>query len=318
MSGDRLELGFIGLGIMGAPMAARLLRAGYPLRVHSRTRRKAEALLHAGAEWRDDPAAAAADCDVLFTIVSDTPDVESVLFGPRGAEGALRKDAIVVDMSTISPAATRGFAERLAQRGVALLDAPVTGGDVGARDGTLTIMVGGQEEAFERVRPALETMGKKIVHVGPSGAGQSLKACNQVLCAVGLIGVCEALTLARRNGLDLQLAIETLAGGAGGSWTWQNLGSRIVAGDLKPAFMVSLMQKDLRIVQQTAQEHRVSLPGTALAQQLLRAVEALPDGGALGTQAMICAIERLAGEDGAVATRSDPTRSEPTGSEPRP
>lgn len=289
------DLGFVGLGIMGAPMAGHLLRAGHRLTVHSRTRSKADPLLAAGAAWGHSPADVAARCGVLFINVTDSPDVEQVLFGPGGAADALRPGSVVVDFSTISPDATRDFARRLAARQVHLLDAPVTGGDVGARNATLTIMVGGPAEALERVRPLLDCVGKRIVHVGPSGAGQALKACNQVLCAANMIGVCEALLLARRSGLDLNHALDTLGSGAGGSWAWTNLGRRIIDGDLKPAFMIRLIQKDLRIVQDAAQRAGLPLPGTALAQQLFRAVEAEPGGGALGTQAMIRAYERLAG-----------------------
>ncbi|RMF73466.1 MAG: NAD(P)-dependent oxidoreductase, partial [Planctomycetota bacterium] len=278
------------------PMARHLLDAGHRLFVFTRTRAKAAPLIEAGAQWRDSPAEVAADCDVLLTIVTDTPDVEAVLFGERGAIETLRPGSLVIDMTTISPAATRRFAQRLAERDVAMLDAPVTGGDVGARNATLTIMVGGEAEAFERAEPILRILGRNVVHVGPSGSGQALKACNQILCAVNMIGVCEALMLARRSGIDPRLAIETLAGGAGGSWAWKNLGERIVAGDLAPAFMVRLIQKDLRIVQQEADDAGLPLLGTALAQQLFRAVEALPNGGELGTQAMIRAFERLAGE----------------------
>ena len=164
-----------------------------------------------------------------------------------------------------------------------------------ARNGTLTIMCGGSERAFENAKPILETFGKTVVHVGPSGSGQALKACNQILCALNMIGVCEALSLAERSGLDLEQAIETLSGGAGGSWAWSQLGSRIAADDLDPAFMIRLIQKDLRIVQDTAQDVRLPLPGTALAQQLFRAVESEPGGGDLGTQAMIRAYRRLLG-----------------------
>ncbi|HMQ15911.1 MAG TPA: NAD(P)-dependent oxidoreductase, partial [Phycisphaerae bacterium] len=214
------DLGFVGLGIMGAPMAGHLLRAGHRLTVHSRTRSKADPLLAAGAAWGHSPADVAARCGVLFINVTDSPDVEQVLFGPGGAADALRPGSVVVDFSTISPDATRDFARRLAARQVHLLDAPVTGGDVGARNATLTIMVGGPAEALERVRPLLDCVGKRIVHVGPSGAGQALKACNQVLCAANMIGVCEALLLARRSGLDLNHALDTLGSGAGGSWAW--------------------------------------------------------------------------------------------------
>ncbi len=296
MPSEPQAVGFIGLGIMGQPMAGHLLRAGHRLFVHTRTASKARALLDDGAEWCDTPADVARQCDLLLTIVTDTPDVEAVLFGPDGAAAQLRPGSCVVDMTTIRPDATRTFADKLAARDVTLLDAPVTGGDVGARNATLTIMVGGEQAAFERVRPVLELMGRRIVHVGPSGSGQTLKACNQILCAVNMIATCEALTVARRAGLDLDTAIETLSSGAGGSWALANLGPKIAAGDLAPAFMIELIQKDLRIVQDAAQRLRVALPGTALAQQLFRAVEAEEGGGKLGTQAMIRAIEKLAGD----------------------
>jgi 3-hydroxyisobutyrate dehydrogenase len=290
-------IGFVGLGIMGAPMAGHLLAAGYRLFVHTRTRAKAESLLAAGANWCDSPADVARACRLLCMNVPDTEDVAAVLFDARGAAGALVRGSIVVDFSTVSPAATRTFAARLAQAGVTLLDAPVTGGDVGARNAALTIMVGGEPAGFEAVEPVLRRLGKKIVHVGPVGSGQTLKACNQILCALNMIGVCEALSLARAAGLDPRLVIEVLGGGAGGSWALTNLGTKIVAGDLQPAFMVKLIQKDLRIVQDTAQGGKLPLPGTALAQQLFRAIEALPGGGELGTQAMIRAYEALRAAD---------------------
>lgn len=299
MEGKQPTIGFIGLGIMGLPMAGHLLRAGYRLFVHTRTATKARPVLDAGAVWCETPAEVARHCELLITIVTDTPDVEAVLFGEDGAAATLAPNTCVVDMTTISPKATRRFAETLLERKITLLDAPVTGGDVGARNATLTIMVGGPRAAFERVRPVLDVLGKRIVHVGPSGSGQMLKACNQVLCAVNMIAVCEALTLAKRSGLDTRTAIETLGGGAGGSWALTNLGSKIAERDLDPAFMIKLMQKDLRIVQDAARELGVALPGTALAQQLFRAVEAEPGGRELGTQAMIKAIEKLAGSSDA-------------------
>lgn len=289
-------IGFIGLGIMGRPMAGHLLRAGYGLRVFSRTRGKAAELERAGATWSASPLDAARGCDVLLTMVTDTPDVEGVLFGPEGAAQVLRRGAIVVDLSTISPTRTREFAQRLRGGGVELIDAPVTGGEIGAKNATLTIMAGGDAAALERVRAVLECMGKRVVHVGPTGSGQMLKACNQALCAVNMIGVCEALLLARRAGLDLGTAIEVLGSGAGGSWAWSQLAPKISAGDLAPAFMIKLAQKDLRIAQHEAEQLGAPLPGTALAQQLYRAVEALEGGGELGTQAMMRAYEALAGQ----------------------
>jgi 3-hydroxyisobutyrate dehydrogenase len=288
------RIGFIGLGIVGAPMAGHLLRAGHALFVHTRTQSKATPLIEAGARWCDTPAEVGRQCEVLITIVTDTPDVEQVLFGQHGAASTLSRGACVVDMSTISPAGARRIAARLAERSIDFLDAPVTGGEIGARNATLTIMVGGERAALERVEPILKSLGNRIVHVGPSGAGQMLKACNQVLCVVNVIGVCEALTLARGGGIDPKLVVEALAAGAGGSWALSHLGAKIVAGDLKPAFMIKLMQKDLRIVQEAGQEFRTFLPGTALAQQLLRVVEGEPGGGQLGTQAMIRAFEKLA------------------------
>ncbi len=293
---EGLRIGFIGLGIMGQPMAGHLLRAGYPLSVYSRTKTKATPLLDEGATWRDTPADVARDVDLLITIVTDTLDVEEVLFGLNGAAASLRSGSCVVDMTTIRPDATRVLAQKLAEQGVTLLDAPVTGGDVGAREATLTIMAGGDADAFERVRPVLEKLGRRVVHVGPSGSGQTLKACNQILCAVNMIGVCEALTVAQRAELDLTQAIETLASGAGGSWALANLGPKIANRDLAPAFMIKLIQKDLRISQDTADQLGIPLPGTALAQQLFRAVEAQAGGAELGTQAMIRAIQNLAGE----------------------
>lgn len=291
MTDAPVNIGFIGLGIMGAPMAGHLLNAGHRLFVHTRTPAKAQQLLNRGATWGVSPQIIGEQASIVFTIVTDTPDVEHVLFGPSGLAHTLAAGSIVVDMSTISPTRTREFAETLAQRDITLLDAPVTGGEIGAKNATLTIMVGGDRAALDRVTPLLSIMGKKIVHVGPSGSGQTLKACNQILCAVNMIGVCEALSLAKQSGLDLAAAIDTLGGGAGGSWAWTTLGGKVVSGDLNPAFMIKLMQKDLRIVQDAAEDLHTFLPGTALAQQLFRRVEAIEGGENLGTQAMIRAYE---------------------------
>ncbi len=288
-------VGLVGLGIMGAPIAGHLLSAGYALRVFSRTKAKADPLLARGARWCDSPAQAADGAELLLTVVTDTPDVEQVLFGEHGAASCLPRGAVVVDLSTIRPDAARSFAERIARQGAAMLDAPVTGGEHGARQATLTIMVGGERSAFERAAPLLHKLASKVVHVGPSGAGQALKACNQILCAVNMMGVCEALLLAQASGIDAALALETLSGGAGGSWAWTHLGAKIAQSDLQPAFMIDLMQKDLRIVQAAAEQSNLPLPAAALAQQLFRAVQREPQGGRLGTQAMIRAYEKLRG-----------------------
>ena len=303
MSAALEPIGFVGLGIMGQPMAGHLLRAGHPLLVYSRTRSKAESLITAGARWCESPADVARQTRLLLTIVTDTPDVEAVLFGAGGAAETLAAGSIVVDLSTISPSGARDFSQHLSNKQVMFLDAPVTGGQVGAQNAALTIMVGGDKAAFERVKPVLEKMGRKIVHVGPSGAGQSLKACNQILCAVNMIGVCEALQVARENGLDLAQAIDTLSSGAGGSWAWTTLGGKIVAGDLNPAFMIKLLQKDLRIAQQVAESGHLPMPGTALAQQLFRAVEAQPGGAELGTQGLIRAYEQMRSGGGPLKPR---------------
>lgn len=288
------RVGFIGLGIMGAPMAGHVLSAGFPLTVWNRTRAKADPLVQRGARLASSPAALADECDVVITIVTDGPDVDEVLFGERGPfhGGNVPRARTVIDMSTISPATARQIASRLADRGVDFLDAPVTGGDVGARNATLTIMVGGAPAVFERCRPLLATMGQRIVHIGPAGSGQMVKACNQVLCAVNMIAVCEALSLAVKTGLSPPTMLDVVSSGAGGSWALDNLGRRIVAGDLKPAFMIRLIQKDLRAVMEAAHDASVPLPGTALAQQLFRAVEAAGDS-ELGTQAMIRVYERM-------------------------
>ena len=288
------KIGFIGLGIMGKPMATNLMKAGYSLVVYTRTREKAKTLLEAGAQEGRSPKDVAANSDLVITIVTDTPDVERVILGESGAILGGRPGQVVIDMSTISPDATRRMAGELKQRGMTMLDAPVTGGEIGAINATLTIMVGGDRTAFEETLPILQAMGKKVVYAGPSGAGQTIKLCNQILCAVNQVGVSEALMLAAKAGADLNTMLEVTTSGAGGSWALENLGRKVVAGDLKPAFMIRLMQKDLALVMELARKLNLPLPGTALANQLLRAVEAEEGGKELGTQAMIKAYERLA------------------------
>lgn len=284
-------IGYIGLGIMGSAMAANLRKAGFHLLVWNRTRSKAETFVRDGGEPVDSPAAMAArQPDVICINVTDTPDVEAVIFGENGIAKTAQPGLIVVDHSTISPAATRAFAQRLAQQGVTLLDAPVSGGDVGARNGTLSIMVGGDAAAFERCRPVFEAVGKTIHHVGESGTGQACKACNQVAVVNALQGVCEAIALARASGLDVMKMIEVVSGGAGGSWQLANLGPRIAAGDFAPGFMIDLVVKDLAIVADAARQWHLPLDGTALAQR--RFVQLAQQGhGRLGTQALAKSVE---------------------------
>jgi 3-hydroxyisobutyrate dehydrogenase len=289
-----LAIGFIGLGIMGAPMASRLLSAGHKLTVYNRTAARCAPLVAAGARQALSPAGAAEGADLVISIVTDSPDAKQVLLGPQGAAAGATAGALFVDMSTISPEAARQMGEELAGRKIAFLDAPVTGGDVGAREGTLSILVGGASADLERARPALEVLGKRITHCGPLGAGQTVKAANQILCALNMVGVVEALHLARANGIDLPTMLGALTSGAGGSWALEKLGTRIAGGDFAPGFMIRLIQKDLRIVQSIAQAVGLPLQGTALAQTYFADNEAHGEG-ALGTQAMFKALERKKG-----------------------
>lgn len=284
--------GFVGLGIMGAPMAANLLRAGFALTVWNRTAAKAEPLVAAGAAAASSPAEVARASEAVVICVSDSPDVEEVVLGPGGVAEGARPGDIVIDCSTIAPATARKVAAALSARGVHFLDAPVSGGDVGARAGTLAIMVGGAPEAFERARPLLEAMGRTVVHVGPSGAGQVVKLCNQVAGALNLLAMAEAIALCRRSGVDPARMLEVVTKGAAGSWMLENLGPRAIAGDFAPGFMVELMQKDLRLIAEAAAETRTALPGSMLVQQLLRGLEARGRGKD-GTQAIVDAIRAL-------------------------
>lgn len=287
------NVGYIGMGIMGSAMAANLLKAGFRVTVWNRTKSKAQPLLDQGAAWADSPAdMAAAGPDVICTNVTDTADVEHVLFGSDGIASKAKKGLIVIDNSTISPVATQDFARRLADIGVTLLDAPVSGGDVGARNGTLAIMVGGPKEAFDKCLPLFQAVGKAITHLGDSGAGQVCKACNQISVVGNLLATCEALAMAKQCGLDVEKMIQVVGGGAGGSWQLTNLGPRIARGDHDPGFMVDLVLKDLNIVAQTAREKKLPLTVTALAETYFRAVQA-DGGGRLGTQAVAKVLEKL-------------------------
>ncbi len=286
------EIGFIGLGIMGRPMARHLLKAGYKVTVYNRTASKAQELAADGAEVAATPLECAAGKDIVITIVTDSPDVEAVLFGDGGAALEGKTGATFIDMSTISPDVTRDIAARLGERGIDFLDAPVSGGDIGAQKGTLTIMVGGEQEVFDRVKSVFEPMGSRITLVGPVGAGQVTKSCNQILCAVNMVGVCEALSLARRNGLDLEKVHQVVTGGAANSWALENLGKQIVENNFNPGFMVKLILKDLNIVLNGARDLHLPINGTALAMQYFQSNQAHGEGD-LGTQAMFKVMERL-------------------------
>jgi 3-hydroxyisobutyrate dehydrogenase len=285
------KVGFLGLGVMGASMARRLLLAGHQVTVYNRTASRCEPLVAAGARAAATPREAAAGNEIVIAVVTDSPDVEAVLLGPEGAVHGAATGTLFIDMSTIAPEAARRIGATLVERGHQFLDAPVTGGDVGAREGTLSILVGGEGAALERARPLFEAMGKRITHCGPSGAGQTVKACNQILCALNMIGVVEALQLCRLGGLDQKIILEALASGAGGSWAFEKLGPRIASGDFAPGFMIKLIQKDLRIVQDLARSAGLPLEGTALAQRLFADNEAHGES-ELGTQAMYQVLAR--------------------------
>lgn len=241
----------------------------------------------------DTPGAVAAESDVVFICVTDTPDVEKVVRGEDGIAAAARQGLIVVDHSTISPAKTRELAEELAKQGVKFLDAPVSGGDKGAKNGTLSIMVGGEQAALEKVEPLLKVMGGTITYCGPSGNGQLTKLVNQILVSVTNVAVCEALVFARKHKLDLEKTVAALGGGAAGSWQLANLGPRMIAGDFRPGFMINLQQKDLRLVLQAAEESNTSLPAASLVHQLFSAAQAAGHGKD-GTQALFTVVEKLA------------------------
>ncbi|MFC7441623.1 NAD(P)-dependent oxidoreductase [Laceyella putida] len=292
-----LKIGFIGLGIMGRSMSRNLRQAGYDVTVWNRTAAKmAEAEAEWGAKTAASPKEVAAHSDVVITMVGDTPDVKEVVAGEEGVLAGARPGTVLIDMSTISPEATRELAGLAQEKGVAMLDAPVSGGDVGARNGTLSIMVGGEEEVLGKVRPILEVMGKTIVHCGPIGAGQTVKACNQILCGLNLLGMVEALAFAKKAGVDLEKMIQVTSQGAGGSWALSNYGPRVIKGDLDPGFSVRFQQKDLRIVLHEAERMELPLLGTATVQQLLRSVQA-HGGNEDGTQSLIRVMEQLGNLD---------------------
>ncbi|MBN1344128.1 MAG: NAD(P)-dependent oxidoreductase [Phycisphaerae bacterium] len=288
------RIAFIGTGIMGAPMARNLLRAGYAVIVHNRTPSKAEALRADGASVADSPAQAAEQADVVISCLPDSPDVEAVWLAAEGVVAAMRKNTLGIDMSTIAPSTARKVADAVLRAGGAFLDAPISGGDVGAVNATLSIMAGGPDEAFKRAEPIFRAMGKTIVHCGPNGMGQQTKLCNQVICVLNILAAAEAITMARKAGLDLARMLEATTAGAARSWMLENLGPKMAAGNDDPGFLIDLQQKDLRLVQETARELNLPLPGTALVSQLFAANQAAGEG-RLGTQAIVKTLERLAG-----------------------
>ncbi|NUL83199.1 MAG: NAD(P)-dependent oxidoreductase [Armatimonadetes bacterium] len=282
-----IPIGFIGLGIMGRPMAGHLVKAGFPVRVFNRSIGPVERLVSQGAMAADSVEDCARQAEILFTCL---PEDETVLAVWRTALPHLSLESIGIDCSTVSPDTARAIATEAGK--IAFLDAPITGGQWGAEAGTLTFMVGGDRLAFERARPAFEAMGRKIIHTGESGSGQMTKLTNQIAVATGILAVCEALTFASAAGLDLDTTIEALSSGAAGSWAMENLGTRIAKRDFNPGFMVKLLQKDLRLVMRQADRLGVALPGVAGVRELFKMLET-EEGERLGIQALALVIEKL-------------------------
>ncbi|WP_026370989.1 NAD(P)-dependent oxidoreductase [Kallotenue papyrolyticum] len=288
------RIGLIGLGIMGRGMAANLLRAGFTLRVWNRTRSRMEALIAQGAQPADSPADLAAHSDIIITCVSDTPDVEAVLLGEQGVIHGAQPGALVIDTSTISPQATRMIAERLAEHGIHMLDAPVSGGSEGAERGTLSIMVGGDAQQLERARPVLQAIGQTITHIGDHGAGQMAKLVNQILVVGNTLAMSEALLFAQAGGLDLERTLQAVSGGAAGSWMLSHRGPQILRRDWRPGFTIDLQQKDLRLVLEAADQLGTPVLATSLIFNLYRVLQQAGLGGE-GNHALIKALERLSG-----------------------
>jgi 3-hydroxyisobutyrate dehydrogenase len=290
------RIGWIGTGVMGSSMCGHLLDAGYAATVYSRTRARAEPLLEKGATWSDSPAVVAEASDVVFTMLGFPVDVRDVVLGRDGVLSGARRGSVLVDATTSEPALAEEIHRAAQERGVTSIDAPVSGGDVGARNATLSIMVGGDAAAVARVRPLLELLGTTIVHQGGPGAGQHTKMVNQILIASGMIGVCEALLYGYRAGLDLELVLESVGGGAAGSWSLSNLAPRALRGDFEPGFFVEHFLKDMEIALAEARRMNLALPGLALAHELYLALRA-QGGGRKGTQALLLALARLSDVD---------------------
>ncbi len=263
-----MNVAFIGMGTMGTAMALNLLKAGHALTVHNRTREREEPLAQAGARRADSPQEAARDADIVIICVSDTPDVEAVVLGENGVIHGAKPGAVVVDMSTISPSATRRMAAQLAAKGIRMLDAPVSGGSEGAQKGTLTIMVGGEADAVAQAMPVLAAMGRSITHVGPAGSGQLTKAINQVIISGVYLAVAEGMALGLKAGLDMEKVVQALAGGAAGSWVLNFRSANMIKNEYPLGFRVRLHRKDVAIAMQAARELGVFLPATALVEQI--------------------------------------------------
>lgn len=285
LSKEKTTIGFVGIGVMGRSMAGHLLGAGYPLHVYTRTKRSADDLVTAGAVWEESVKALAEQCDVVFTMLGFPPDVEAVYFGEQGLLVNMKPGTYVIDMSTSRPDLAMKISETAASTKVNALDAPVSGGDIGARDACLSIMVGGDQETFDTVLPLFQLMGTNIVFQGSAGSGQHTKMCNQIAIAAGMMGVCEAFAYAEKAGLDPETVLKSIESGAAGSWSLSNLVPRIIAGDFAPGFYVKHFIKDMAIAIEAADSMGVEVPGLKLAKSLyVKLAEA--GGEDYGTQAL--------------------------------
>jgi 3-hydroxyisobutyrate dehydrogenase-like beta-hydroxyacid dehydrogenase len=287
------RVGFIGLGIMGSGMARNLLKKGFDLTIWNRTPGKMEDIAREGAKPAGSPADLATQCGVIVICVSDTPDVEAVLFGEKGVIHGVQEGALVVDCSTISPIKTQEFARRRTEKSVHMLDAPISGGSEGAANGTLSIMVGGDADQVERAMPFLKAMGQTITHVGGNGAGQMVKLVNQILVVGGMLSLGEAFLFAQAGGLDLEKTLQAVAGGAAGSWALSNRGPQIIKRDWRPGFMIDLQQKDMRLILEAADELGVPVMASSMVFHLYRTLQKRGCG-AEGNHALVKALENLA------------------------
>lgn len=292
------KIGFIGLGVMGHSMAGHLLSKGYQLYVNNRTKSKAEELLSKGALWCDTPALVAKEVDVLFTIVGYPKDVEEVYLGKDGIISGLHEGLICCDMTTTKPSLMQKINKVFSEKGVSFADAPVSGGDVGAKNATLSFMVGAEDETFESLKPFFEIMGKSINHVGKTGMGQHTKMCNQIVISGTMIGVCEALVYGAECGLDLNKMLSTISKGAAGCWTLDNLAPRVIKKDFQPGFMIEHFIKDMSIALEEAEKMGLDLPGLSLVKKLYLSMvqNGNSERGRLGTQALVLAIQELNGK----------------------
>jgi 3-hydroxyisobutyrate dehydrogenase len=288
------KIGWIGTGLMGNPMAGHLMNAGYQLNIFNRSRKKAENLIEGGALWFDTPADIAHHSEIVFTMIGFPKDVEEVYFGEQGIFNVINKGTILIDMTTTKPSLAVNIAKEAEKLGAEFIDAPVSGGQVGAINGTLSIMIGGKKEVVGSVMPLFEAFGKNMVYQGPAGAGQHTKMCNQITVAGTMIGVCEALVYGAKAGLDLNTMLSSISKGAAGCWTLDILAPKIVKADYSPGFTVDNFVKDLTIALEEAEAMRLSLPGLALVKQLYMTILAMGKG-SLGTQSLYLALQKMAG-----------------------